>query len=315
MKNYTIGVDLGGTKIAVGIVNKENKLIDKGSVPTFSERGFAPIMKDMGELINSLLNKNNILIEECEYVGIGSPGLTNTETGYMTDNANLHWTNVPMRTELQKYIPLPIHIDNDANVAAWAEYKLGCGKGTKNFVAVTLGTGVGSGVVINNTLYSGSHRAGAELGHMLFEKDGYLCGCGKKGCVEKYCSASAIIFKTKELLATGKYNDSVLALINSDILSARDVIDASKQGDKLALDVFIWYVDNLALFVTSIFNIFDPDVIALGGGVANAGEYLLAPLHEKIKDYLLIENVPYAKVKIAEMGNDAGIFGAALIGK
>lgn len=315
MKKYRIGVDLGGTNIAAGITDAEGKLLYKDSVPTGAERGFAAVMADMGHLIQSLMRQNNIAVEDCICAGIGSPGLPNNDTGYMSDNANLHWTDVPMRTELQKYIDLPVYMDNDANVAAWAEYLLGCGKGTKNFVAVTLGTGVGSGIVVNNTLYSGSHRAGAELGHILFEKDGYLCGCGKKGCVEKYCSATAIIFKAKELLATGKYEDSSLAKTDPVQISARTVIDAARAGDRLGKEVFDWYVDNMALFIVSIYNIFDPDVIALGGGVANAGDFLLAPLHGQIQKYLLIEDVPYGAIRIAEMGNDAGIIGAALLGK
>lgn len=314
MKKYRIGVDLGGTNIAAGIVDMKGKLITKSSVPTGAERGFEAVMRDMGQLIQTLLHDHHITVEECLLIGIGSPGLTNNDTGRMSDNSNLHWTDVPMREELQKYVHLPVYIDNDANVAAWAEYRMGCGKGTRNFVAVTLGTGVGSGIVVNGALYSGSHRAGAELGHIQFLKNGYLCGCGKKGCVEKYCSASAIIYRTKELLATGQYNSSSLAKMNADKISARTVIDASKEGDALAKEVFAWYVDNMALFMVTIFNIFDPDVIALGGGVANTKEYLLKPLKQQIQKYLLIQQVPYAEIRIAEMGNDAGIIGAALLG-
>ena len=313
MKKYTIGVDLGGTNVAVGIVDQQRNIIIKGSTPTQLDKRFETVMKDMGALINKLLKENNISLDECKYIGIGSPGQPNNTTGIMSDNSNLHWTRVPMRTELQKYVDLPVYMDNDANVAAWAEYLEGCGRGTTNFVAVTLGTGVGGGIIINKALYSGSHGIGAEIGHMILVKDGYICGCGNKGCAEKYCSATAIIYKTKELLATGKYNDSVLA--STEKITAKSVIDASKSGDKLGVLVFDWYVDSLAHLVISIINVLDPDVIALGGGVANAGDYLLKPLLKEIDKHIMYIDTPYAEVKIAQMGNDAGILGAALLGE
>ncbi len=308
---YTIGIDLGGTNIAVGLVDENYKIVARDSVPTQIGRDYDEIVKDMGEVSNKLLKDNNISLDEIKYVGIGAPGVLDNEKGIATDNSNFHWENYPIREKLQKYIDKPVYLGNDANVAAWAEYIGGCGKGAKNFLMLTLGTGVGGGIILNGKLHSGSHNIGAEIGHTTFKAGGNPCGCGNKGCVEAYCSATALIKMAEK--DVDKYPESVIA--KAEKINARVVVDAAREGDEYGVKLFNEYTSNLAQVLASMVNFLDPDIIALGGGVANAGEFLLEPVRKEMVKYITFASMMDTKVLKAEMGNDAGIIGAALLGE
>lgn len=308
---YTIGVDLGGTNIAVGLVNEDRQIIARLSTPTNADRPYEEIIKDMGATVNKIISDNGISLDDVKYIGIGAPGVLDNNKGTVSDNSNIHWENYPIRNELQKYIDKPVFLGNDANVAAWAEYNSGCGKGTQNFLMLTLGTGVGGGIVLNGKLHTGSHSIGAEIGHTTFKAGGNKCGCGNLGCVEAYCSATALIkMALKDL---NENTDSIIA--KAEKVNARVVVDAAKAGDEYGVKLFDEYTDNLAQVIASIINFLDPDVIALGGGVANAGEYLLQPVREKVENYVTFPHMLATKILKAEMGNDAGIIGAALLGE
>ncbi len=308
---YTIGIDLGGTNIAVGLVDEKYNIVARDSVPTQIDRDYDEIIKDMGEVSIKLLKDNNVSLDEIKYVGIGAPGVLDNENGIATDNSNFHWENYPIRQKLQKYIDKPIYLGNDANVAAWAEYISGCGKGTKNFLMLTLGTGVGGGIILNGKLHSGSHNIGAEIGHTTFIAGGNQCGCGNKGCVEAYCSATALIKMAKK--DVDKHPDSVIA--KAEKINARVVVDAARENDEYGVKLFDEYVSNLAQVCASIINFLDPDVIALGGGVANAGDFLIDKVSAEVPKYVTFSGMMGTKILKAEMGNDAGIIGAALLGE
>jgi len=308
---YTIGIDLGGTNIAVGLVDEKYNIVARDSVPTQIGRDYDEIIKDMGEVSIKLLKDNNVSLDEIKYVGIGAPGVLDNENGIATDNSNFHWQNYPIRQKLQKYIDKPIYLGNDANVAAWAEYISGCGKGTKNFLMLTLGTGVGGGIILNGKLHSGSHNIGAEIGHTTFIAGGNQCGCGNKGCVEAYCSATALIKMAKK--DVDKHPDSVIA--KAEKINARVVVDAARENDEYGVKLFDEYVSNLAQVCASIINFLDPDVIALGGGVANAGDFLIDKVSAEVPKYVIFSGMMGTKILKAEMGNDAGIIGAALLGE
>ncbi|MBR6765208.1 MAG: ROK family protein [Clostridia bacterium] len=308
---YTIGVDLGGTNIAVGLVDENYKIVNRMSTPTDPERRFGTIMKDMGDIVNKLIKESGITLQDVKYIGIGAPGVLDNEKGTVTDNSNIHWENFPIRSELQKYVDKPVYLGNDANVAAWAEYVSGCAKGVKNFIMLTLGTGVGGGIIINGKLITGSHNIAAEIGHITYKAGGNQCGCGNKGCVEAYCSATALIKAAVKDL--DKHPDSVIA--KAEKVNARVVVDAAREGDEYGTMLFEQYTDDLAQVIASIINFLDPDIIALGGGVANAGEFLLKPVREKLKSYVTFASMLATEVLQAEMGNDAGIIGAALLGE
>ncbi len=310
---YKIGVDLGGTNIAAGIVNEEGKIILSGSTPTLASRPFEEIVADMGKLVNDLIAKQGITVADIESVGIGSPGAV--LNGYVVFSNNLQWRNVPLTKELQKYINVPVYADNDANVAAYAEYTCGACKGYQNSVTVTLGTGIGGGIVINGKLYGGSHGVGAEIGHMTIVADGIQCSCGNKGCWERYGSATALIREGKAAMARDSQS-LIYTLAKGDVnkVTARVVIDAAKAGDKTACEIFDQYVEYITVGLINIENIFDPDIIAIGGGVAGAGDFLFDAVRKCYEDHVFYKDVPHARIVPAQMGNDAGIVGAAMLG-
>lgn len=314
---YYVGIDLGGTNIAVGLVNEEGKIIHKDSVPTLRERSYQEIIKDMAMLVLKVINDAGISIDQVENIGVGSPGTPNCKDGVLVYNNNLNFRNVPVRSEIQKYINLPVYLDNDANCAALAESVAGAAKGAQSSVTITLGTGIGGGVVIDKKTYSGFNYAGAELGHTVIMVNGEHCTCGRKGCWEAYASATALIRQTKK--AAQENQDSLInKLIEGDLarIDAKTAFDAAKQGDKTGELVVKQYIKYISEGLINMINIFMPEVLVIGGGVCKEGEYLLKPLRELIKlGVYSKDDIPQTQLKTAEMGNDAGIVGAAMLGK
>ena len=308
-----IGIDLGGTNIAVGLVDENGKILHKGSVPTGKERPYEEIIKDMAMLALKVIGDAGTDINDVKSIGIGSPGTPNNRDGILVYNNNLNFRNVPVRAEMQKYINLPVYLDNDANCAALAESVAGAAKDAKDSITITLGTGVGSGVVINGKIYSGFNYAAAELGHNVIMVDGELCTCGRKGCWEAYASATALINQTRKAIEENP--DSLINKITTGRLD-KIVFDAAKQGDETAKKVVDRYIQYIAEGLTNVINAFQPEVVVIGGGVCNEGEYLLKPMREIVKKGVYSkEEVPQTQIRVAQMGNDAGIVGAAMLGK
>jgi len=314
---HYIGIDLGGTNIAVGLVDEEGKIIHKDSVPTLSEREYPEIIKDMAMLSLKVIEDSGVSLKEVKSIGIGSPGTPNTREGILVYANNLKFRNVPMRAEMQKYIDLPVYLDNDANVAALAESVAGACKGARHSVTITLGTGVGSGVVIDGKVYNGFNNAAAEMGHMVIVVDGEPCTCGRRGCWEAYASATALIRQTKRAAAANP--DSLInKLVDGDLsrINAKVPFDAAKQGDRVGLQIVEEYIKYLAEGLANVINIFQPEIIAIGGGISKEGEYLLAPLRKLVMERVYtVEGVPQTRIVAAQLGNDAGIVGAAMLGK
>jgi len=313
---YYIGIDLGGTNIAAGIVDEEGKIIKKGSVPTGAHRHYTEIMKDMAQLSLNLVKECGLSLEDIHSVGIGSPGAPDNEKGMILYSNNIAFLNVPMRDEIQKYIPKPVNIENDANCAAYGEYIAGGAKGTRISITITLGTGIGGGIIIDGRIYTGSHHAGAELGHMVICVDGEQCTCGRKGCWEAYASATALIRMTREAAARN-INGTIMKLVNGDIskIDAKTAFDAKRMGDSIGAEIVDKYVKYLAEGLANICNIFEPEVICIGGGVSKEGEYLLEPVRKLVYEKFYCKQVPMPKIIPAVLGNDAGIIGAALLAK
>lgn len=309
-----IGVDVGGTNIAVGLVDENGKIIATGSRPAEPKRGYAAMAKDIGEISLELIKRCSLKIEDIKSMGIGVPGVADNEKGIVLRAVNLYWTKVPLVREIHKYIDIPIHMDNDANVAALAEGVFGAGRGTNSSVTITLGTGVGSGFVLNGRVFNGAHHFAPELGHIVIGDNGIRCNCGKIGCLETYASATALIREGKKAVLKDR-NSLILKLAGGEpeTITAKNVIDAAKQFDKTAMMIFNDYVKYLAIGIVNIINILDPEVIILGGGVANAGDFLLKPLKKEVQENILFKDLPYADIKKAELGNDAGIIGAAIL--
>lgn len=311
---YYIGVDLGGTNIAVGIVTEQGAIKAKKSIKTGANRPFEDIFRDMADCIMTLLSEQKVSLDEIKSIGIGTPGSVNTEKGVLVYANNFKYGhNVPMRELLQKYIDKPVYLGNDANVAALGEVVSGAAKGVKNAVMITLGTGVGGGIVIDGKIYEGQHSAGAELGHMMLIHDGEQCSCGRKGCWEAYASATALIRQTKRAML--EHPESIMnQMATQDTVSGRTAFDAMRKGDKVARDVVDKYIIYIAEGLVDIINIFRPEVLIIGGGICNEGDTLLVPLKKFVKEHVYGgDRNPEQVIEIAKLGNDAGIIGAALV--
>lgn len=313
---YYVGIDLGGTGIKAGLVDENGKIIEKATCPTLVERGAKPVVTDMAKLSLEVIKKAGKTLDDVKAIGIGLPGIQDPRTGIIPFCTNLYWHDVPVVEWMREIVDKPVYIDNDATVAGLAESVAGVSAGVKNSVFLTLGTGVGGGIVINGKVYSGAHGVGSELGHMITVIDGEECTCGNRGCWERYASATAMIRMGRE--AARKHPESALAIgVNGDFekITARVVTDAAKNGDPVALEVFDRYVYHLCVGIVNIINFLDPEVIVLGGGVSNAGAFLLDKVRAKLPSMVFYKTMPYARIELAVLGNDAGIIGAAMLGK
>ena len=311
-----VGIDLGGTSIKAGLVDEQGKILCKATCPTLVERGARPVVDDMAKLSLEVIEKGGYTLDDVKAIGIGLPGIQDPRTGIVPFCTNLYWHEVPVIEWMQETIKKPIYIGNDATVAGLAESVAGVSAGIENSVFLTLGTGVGGGIVLGGRVYSGTNGVGSELGHMITVIDGELCTCGNRGCWERYASATALIRMGRE--AAEKHPESLIAAsVNGrlDDIDAKTVIDAAKAGDDAASEVFERYVYYLCAGLVNIINFIDPEVIVLGGGVSHAGQFLLDAVNRRLPSMVFYKTMPYARVALATLGNDAGIIGAAMLGR
>ena len=309
---YYVGIDLGGTNIKAGLVDEQGQIIEKASVPTLVERGHEAVIEDMAKLSLQVIETAGKTLDDVGGVGIGLPGVLDPRTGRVPFCTNLGWHDVPVIELMRKVIDKPIYVDNDATVAALAENVAGVSAGARSSVFLTLGTGVGGGIVIGGKVYSGSNGVGSELGHMIVMIDGEPCTCGNRGCWERYTSATALIRMGRE--AAKAHPESILNA-DGEVTGAKQVMDAAKAGDPAACEVFDKYTTYLATGLVNIINFIDPEIIAIGGGVSAAGEFLIQPVREKLAKMIFYKAMPYARVELATLGNDAGIIGAAMLAR
>ncbi|MBQ3484222.1 MAG: ROK family protein [Clostridia bacterium] len=310
-----IGFDVGGTGVQVGIVSKEGEILCKGGIVTRTNIPFADQIKAMADCALVTLAKSGYSLDDVAAVGAGIPGVVDPRTGRIAFCPNLGWKDVDFAGEMRKHIDKPVYMDNDATVAGLAESVAGVSAGTHSSVFLTLGTGVGGGIVIGGKVWSGFHGVGSEIGHMIIEMDGKDCNCGNRGCLERYCSATAIILAARA--AVMQYQDSaIMTKAEGDLMkiNAKIVFDAAKEGDELALRLFGDYVKALATTIVNIIHFLDPEVIALGGGVSKAGDFLLDAVRTEVAKMVMYKTLPYARIEIAKLGPDAGIIGAAMLG-
>lgn len=314
---YNIGIDLGGTNIAAGLVDESYKIIKKAAVETKAARGADDIIDDMASLCFRLCEEAGVDLADVDSVGIATPGTADRERGVVVYANNLPFRDYPISEKLKARFPAKkVLIANDADSAAYGEAVAGAGKGQKDFVMITLGTGVGGGIIIENKLYSGFNFAGGELGHMVIVHGGEQCTCGRRGCWEAYSSATALIRMTK--MKMNDHKDSKMwEYVDGDIekVNGRTAFDCMRSGDKYATEVVETYLEYLATGAANIINIFQPSVLAFGGGISNERENLLKPLEALIaKETYGSNNDNRTKLRIAELRNDAGIIGAAALG-
>ncbi|MCR4719577.1 MAG: ROK family protein [Firmicutes bacterium] len=311
---YYAGIDLGGTNIAAGIVDDDGKIIESMSIPTGAQRNFHEIVCDMAELVKNLCQKKQISIDEIRAVGIGCPGSIDSEKGVCEYSNNLNMCHADITGEFRKILDIPVYLENDANAAALGEYEINA-KGSKSFVFVTLGTGVGGGVIINGEIFRGFNGVGAELGHTVINVDGEKCTCGRKGCWEAYASVTALIRQTKA--AMEKHPESSMHKFAQEEgkISGLTSFLAAKEGDKYANQVVQKYFEYIAEGITNIINIFQPEKLAIGGSISKEGDYLLKPVSAMVERDDYNKYMPKAKIEIAKLFGDAGIIGAAIAAK
>ena len=315
---YTIGIDLGGTNIVASVVDDDYNIIGTSKTPTNSPRSADEIFDDIADVCEEAVKAAGLTMEDIDSVGMGTPGTVNQD-GVIEFANNLAFNNVPARTMLAKRINKPeekVCIENDANCAALGEAYAGCGNGAKDFVAVTLGTGVGSGVIIGGKIVNGVNYAGGECGHMVIVVDGEQCSCGRKGCWEAYASATALIRQTKK--AMEEYPDSLMHKLAKEEgkVSGRTAFDAMRLGDIAGIKVVDDYIKYVACGLINIVNALQPEIICIGGGICNEGETLMKPLRRFVQsERYSIHSKIQTKIVKAELGNDAGVIGAALLGK
>jgi len=306
MKHY-LGVDLGGTNIAAGIVTAYGRLIHKASVPTLGERGLRSVVGDIASLCKKIITDSGVNSASVVSIGIGSPGLCDSENGIIIYSSNLRFRDADIRGELRKEIDLPVYLGNDADCAALGENIAGAAKNSNFSVTVTLGTGVGSGIIIGKKIMNGAFNGGGELGHSVIYFDGEPCTCGRKGCWEVYASATALVRQAKT--AALAMPQSRLAE-NFNHITAKAVFDAADYGDEAARMVVWQYLGHIACGLTNIVNMFQPETIVLGGGICAQGDKILTPITEMVAAQVYGGDLK-TDIVTAKLGNDAGIIGAA----
>ena len=309
---YQIGVDIGGTNIKVGLVSDELSLLRSLSV-RFPHDGAASVIAAIAEAVDDLLKQEGLTRKDLESIGIVVPGSIDQTGALVIDAYNLGFHDVPLKAMAQEaFGEVPIYLANDANGAALAELYAGAFRGCKTAVLFTLGTGLGGGIILGGHMFNGGMNQGVELGHMILEHDGEHCTCGNDGCMEAYCAASALARDGRR--AALRQPDSLLAKRaagDPDAIDAKLIIDLAKEGDEMTKALFGRYVGYLSSACASIFNLLDPEVIAIGGGVCAAGEFLFAPLREQTTEKCFYKT--HGRLVPAELGNDAGMIGAAML--
>lgn len=313
---YQIGVDLGGTNIAVGLVDDHKKLILQDSVPTSLPRSAQEIVGDIVSLIRDLVQRADVPLADARWIGLGTPGTANVETGIIEYANNLQFENVPIKDMMEKTLGCQVYIENDANAAAYGEYVAGAAQGGDSAVVITLGTGVGGGIIMDGRIYHGCNFAGGELGHMVIHVGGRPCTCGRRGCWETYSSATGLIRSTIDAMEADK-SSVMWKIVDGDLskVNGKTAFDGKRAGDATSIRVVDDYLYDLGQGLVNVVNLFQPDVLCIGGGICKEGDGIIKPLEKMIcaERYSRFAKKQTA-LRTASLGNDAGIIGAAMIG-
>ena len=311
MSKYTIGIDLGGTTMTAGLVDESYKIVGKVTWATRLPRPAEDLEKAMADLCRTVAKENKVDFADVKYVGIGTPGSVNFTTGFVGFNTNFGYYDWNLGPDLEALLGCKVYVENDANAAAYGEYIAGGAKGYNDAVVITLGTGIGSGIILGGKILRGFNFAAGEMGHNVIVKDGIQCTCGRKGCWEAYGSATGLIRQGKR--AGQAHPESALAAFG-DSLTAKDVFDAAERGDAAAKAVLEQYYVYVAAGITDLVNILGPELVLIGGGISRQGERLLAPIREYVAANCFggHDRTPPV-IKAAKLGNEAGIIGAAAL--
>lgn len=308
-----IGIDLGGTTAKIGILNQAGEVVSKWSIPTDSSEEGKQIVPNIMNSLKENFKKQGLTASDILGIGMGSPGSVNRANGTVIGAYNLNWKTLqPIRKQIEEAFGVPFFIDNDANVAALGEQWVGAGNSEPNVSFITLGTGVGSGLIVDGHLVHGVNDSAGEIGHLTVEPNGYECTCGKKGCLEQYASATGIVRLAHDMSKKENGESKLLNAIRADKkINSKIIFDYAKEGDEFServVDQFSYY---LGLALSNVSNLLNPSTIVLGGGVSKAGDYLVNKVNRIVQEFTFPPIRETTKIKIAELGNDAGMIGAA----
>ena len=316
---YYLGIDLGGTNIKAGIVDENKKIIARAGSKTRVPCEPDDMCEQLSSVAEAALKEAGLTVEDIPWIGIGTPGNVNSDTGVVEFSNNLYFDHFPLKELLENRMKKKVIVENDANAAAYGEYMAGALQGATNGLAITLGTGIGSGIIINGKIYGGTNHAAGEMGHMVIDYGGRHCSCGRDGCWERYASASGLIITTKKhMLEMERPEGPIWDLVGGDInkVDGRTSFDAMRKGDPVGIAVVEEFISYLACGLINCINTFQPDILCIGGGICNEGETLLAPLRDIIGEEQYTKKSAVRTVLCrAQLGNDAGIIGAALLGR
>ena len=312
--NYYVGIDLGGTNTKIGLLDEDGNILFSTIVKTESEQGLEKTVERLANILKIQVSNLNISFEDVAGVGLGVPGPV-ANGRIVKFWANFPWpVDVDLAAEFEKHLGVSVKVDNDVNVITLGEMWKGGGRGYKNVLGLAIGTGIGGGVVVNGKLVSGKNGGGGEVGHIKVERDGKLCGCGQEGCWEAYASATGLVREAKSRLTVNK-NNLLYERTKDREVEAKDIFDAARDGDEFSLNLVDYEAEFIALGIGNLLNVLDTDVVVVGGGIALAGDILFDKINEKLRKYAMLSTLEGLKIVQAELGNDAGIYGAAYLVK
>lgn len=311
-----IGIDVGGTNVKIALVDKSGKIIYSNSVPTYAKMGYEYTVNNIKQAIKDLMKETNTTAKDIDGIGFDFPGQVDYKTGVVKLAPNIPgWVNVPIAQMIEEEFHIPTRIDNDVRCAALGEMKFGAGKGCENFVCITVGTGIGSGLVINGQLVRGASNAAGEIGHIKLQmKDGLICGCGDTGCLEAYASGPSIVAMAQDYIKGGKSTKfREMAAAEGGEITPYMVAKAAEAGDPVAKRIFEIVGEYIGIGLTSVINLLNPEKVIIGGGVAEAGDLLLDPIRKTIKERAMVVAGSAVEIVPAQLGNSAGVIGASML--
>ena len=312
--SYTIGIDLGGTPMTAGLVNEDYEIVGKTTWATRLPRPAADLEAALAKLCRTVAKENNVPFDQVRYVGIGTPGSVNFTTGFVGYNTNFNYYDWNLGPDLEALLGCKVYVENDANAAAYGEYIAGGAKGYSDAVIITLGTGIGSGIILGGKILRGFNFAAGEMGHTVIVKDGRPCNCGRKGCWERYASSRALSEDTREAMRQHPGTSMWKIAGDLDHVNAKTAFDAMEQGDATAKQVIDNWLEYVGCGIANVVNTFEPEVVCIGGGVSNQGEVLLAPVRDYVqKETHNITTGRCPEIRACLLRNDAGVIGAAAL--
>lgn len=311
-----IGIDVGGTNVKIALVDKSGKIIYSNSVPTYAKMGYEYTVNNIKQAIKDLMKETNTIAKDIDGIGFDFPGQVDYKTGVVKLAPNIPgWVNVPIAQMIEEEFHIPTRIDNDVRCAALGEMKFGAGQGCENFVCITVGTGIGSGLVVNGQLVRGASNAAGEIGHIKLQmKDGLICGCGDTGCLEAYASGPSIVAMAQDYIKGGKSTKfREMAAAEGGEITPYMVAKAAEAGDPVAKRIFEIVGEYIGIGLTSVINLLNPEKVIIGGGVAEAGDLLLDPIRKTIKERAMVVAGSAVEIVPAQLGNSAGVIGASML--